>query len=199
MDRKGVYNKGRAGHARQVGNYRLIQQKYKKWRVGVAGLIGAFLVFAAVPEVGNLTQTSLLTSDTTVQLVQENPEEARKLIMDYTHGVVSSCTRYNLDECAAEGKELLSKLAESNSDVPALLSLAEAFEQAHTADLGLEACRYELAKKTLELKTFGEELATFVSAHEGLPNSELVADGLDSLAAAHDTLQEAVDSCYAAK
>lgn len=66
MERKGVYRKGRAGHARNVSSFRVTREHIKKYRFPIGGMLALLLVLSAAPAVGDQFQTSVVSSETSV-------------------------------------------------------------------------------------------------------------------------------------
>src|SRR3989338_4509501 len=111
MERRGPYNKGRAGHARNAGSYRILKEHYKKWRFPINGLLALVLLFGVAPMVGQDFQSSILTTPETTEMIHSDLEVAKKTVLEYAHDVIQDCREYRMNECVTDGEAMINDIA----------------------------------------------------------------------------------------
>jgi hypothetical protein len=195
MDRAGIYRKGRQGHARNVNSYKLAREKFKKWRLPFTAVLALLFVFGTAPIVGENFQASLLTNPETVNLVEKNPEGARKVLLSAFHDFLKDCERFLMTECIEEGKLLLHDIVNSGERLSLVFPSVEDFEERYEAAVALKACKFDLGKIALDAKANESALQNFLKKYgETLGSKELFyrSEWLKSSVIA---LNEFVDSC----
>lgn len=196
MERRGVYRKGSEGHTRNVNAYRMMQEKIKKWRGPLLGSLAIVFAFGLAPAGGDqLFQTSILTSPETRQLVESNPELARKTILDYAAGIAKECEQYGMDECKEEGDLLLSDLSNESIDTQTVFNGVVHYEEKTLAARAKAACKYQAAQYMNDLKDAQAKLSTFSDSY----GEALAIPGLngqvESLKNQISTVSEMLNSC----
>ena len=195
MERRGLYNKGRAGHARNVSPYRMMHEKFKKWRGPVLGALVLMLVFGLAPTCGDVYQASILTAPETPALVKENPSMARKTILDYASGIAKECEQYAMKQCAEQGKLLLADMANEAIDTQTVFNAVVSYEADTLNQRAKAACKYSAAQYMLDLQDAQSKLVTFTDSYgEALAIPDLQAEVL-RLKSQIGQVKELVDSC----
>ncbi len=165
MERKGSFNKGHAGHVRNASTYRIIKEKFKKWRGPTITAFVLVLAFGLSPMISNEFQTSVLTSGETQQLVDKDPALARKNIVEYAQGLIKECQTFELQDCVDEGNQLMSSISNEALDVHMVFTAVVDFEQ-KTVDIRAKAaCKYQAPKYLQDLKDAQSKMATFADAY----------------------------------
>lgn len=179
MERRNAYQKGRAGHARNINSYEMYREKYKKWRLPAAGLIGLLLVFGAAPVVGEEFQASLLTIQQAADLADADPAYAKKILLDEVKSFASECDRFKLSQCSADGVELISSMVDPNfkTDVRSLVSAVTRFEEKYQSNLAVKACEFDFGNAVLQAKSARNVMEEVMNKYEQALNApEFSAD-----------------------
>lgn len=128
MERKGIYRKGSAGHARNIASYRVYREKIKKWRIPLTGLLALALVLTSVPSTGEKFQASVLTQEQAFGLSSFQPAQIRKIILNTLKSFIDDCKKYFMDQCVDEGRVLVRQLiAGEEKDVFSFVQPSENF------------------------------------------------------------------------
>lgn len=195
MERKGVYVKGRAGHVRNVGMYRLYMQKGKKWRGPLTAFVAVLLVFGLAPVVGDEFQASLLTNSGTEQEIRANPEQARKIMLNSLAEFINDCERFKMTECVFSGRALIKNVINSGDRLLELLPAIEDYESSYEREIAVNACKFDLNGLVLKEKKLKKSVADFVERYgEALGVSSLI-ENVNKLSSAVTSLDELVSSC----
>lgn len=149
MERRGVYRKGSAGHARSVNLYRLFRQRNhhsKKWRWPITAVLALVLVFGLAPSVGDEFnfQASVLTLDQKQELLNAEPEALKKGLVNIIKSVVDDCSRFKMDACVLEGNALMNDIAVERADAVKYVSLTENFINRFETDIEFNKCKFDL-------------------------------------------------------
>ena len=196
MERRGIYRKGSAGHARNINTYQLYRQKYKKWRLPFAVLLAFTLIFGTVPGTGEIFQTSLLTANQKQELSQVKPELARKTILNELRVFVDSCKKYKIAECSEKGELVINDVVNSGDAVLATLDGVENFVAQYEAEVARDACKFELSTQMTALQDAKKSVAEFLNRYfDVLPDASL-KDGSKKLDEAVSSLGMFTDSCF---
>lgn len=194
MERRGSYQKGHAGHPRNVGAYRLARQNFKKWRVPVTGVLALMLVFGVAPVVGDEFQTSLITAGDTAQTVRAHPQEAKKVLLDVLGTFVRDCERFKMTECHEHGRALIADVA-NTGDLEKVLPRIDAFESAYEVELARNACEFDLGGVASRLQFAKKEAQAFVDRYSQSLSQETLAVSVAQLSESASQLQAVVRSC----
>lgn len=195
MDRVGIYRKGRQGHARNINSYKLAREKFKKWRLPFTALLALVIVFGTAPLVGEDFQTSLLTNRETVNLVEKNPEEARKVLLGALHDFMKDCERFLMTKCVEEGKLLLRDIVNSGENLLAVLPAIEDFEERFEGEVALKACKFDLGKIGVDARVNDRALREFLERYGETLGSETLFNRAENFQSSAAALNEFVDSC----
>lgn len=122
MDRKSIYNKGRAGHARVVNSYRVWREKAKRWKFPIGGLAVVLALMVSVDLAGDSLHTNVLESfdatkagDSGVSITEENLDVAKKGFLMLISSELEGCREFNISECVDEGEILVNKVSSIDS------------------------------------------------------------------------------------
>lgn len=150
MERRGVYRKGSAGHARSFNLYRLFRQRdhhshNNKWRWPITAVLALMLVFGVAPSVGDEFnfQASVLTADKKQELLNAEPEALKKGLVNIIKSVVDDCARFKMNACVFEGNALMNDIAVETGDAVKYISLAENFIIRFEADIEFNKCKFD--------------------------------------------------------
>lgn len=148
MERRGVYRKGSAGHARSTNLYRLFRQRdhhSKKWRWSITAVLALVLVFGLAPSVGDEFnfQASVLTLDQKQELLNAEPEALKKGLVNIIKSVVDDCEKFKMDACVLEGNALMNEIAVETGDPVKYVSFAENFINRFEADIEFNKCKFD--------------------------------------------------------
>lgn len=165
MEKRGIYNKGRQGHARNVNTYYLSRQKFKKWRLPLTALLALMFVFGVAPIVGDEFKAAVLTVDPALQLATTDPVQSRKMLMSTVQSFIADCGRLVIPSCTDEGKILLNDIVDSRSDVLGLVQRVEIFEGAFFEEVAQKACRFDVGNNVVKMKLIQKDLEDFVSKY----------------------------------
>ena len=197
MERRGIYRKGSAGHSRNVSSYKVYRQKFKKWRFPFVLLLALVIVFGTAPIVGEEFQASLITAPETAALVNANPDQARKVILDALHDFVRDCDRFKMEQCVSEGKILVSNVINSKSDLNQFLPVIEKFEDRFSPQLSRSACKFDLGNALITAKSFQKTTSGFMERYGGEFEDAGLSDAAVKLDSAVVFLDKFVESCFA--
>lgn len=195
MDRRGVYRKGSAGHARNVGSYRLYMQNFKKWRRPMTGLLAVILIFGLAPRTGDLSQTSILTAEQAQVFADMPAEEVKKALMESVKAFADECAKFKMEECGREGNELLQGIAGAEIGVGESVSAAVEYEDRFSAALSSNVCRYELSRNIAKLRAVSRQARDFAAEYEILFSGRQLEGAIASTDSAAAQLSEFVKSC----
>lgn len=195
MDRSGIYRKGRQGHARNINSYKLAREKFKKWRFPFTAFLALVIVFGTAPMVGEDFQASLLTNPETVNMVDKNPEDARKVLLGAFHDFLKDCERFLMTECVEEGKLLVHDIVNSGDRLSFVLPAVEDFEERYEAAVALKACKFDLGKIAMDVRVNESVLQNFLKKYGETLGSEELFDRGETLKSSVAALNEFVDSC----
>ncbi len=195
MEHKGVYNKGSAGHVRNASTYRIIREKFKKWRGPTITAFVLVLAFGLSPYMGGDLQTSVLTSGETLQLVDKNPQEARKNVVSYQKDLITQCQTFQLTDCVEEGNQIMNAISNEALDVHIALSAVVDFEQKTLDARSKAACKYEAPKYVNDLKAAQSKLATFADSYSDSSSVNDIADQVKNLSEMITKLEATLNSC----
>lgn len=197
MERRGVYRKGSAGHARNASSFRIYREHFKRWRVTLTAFLAFALLLSTAPQVGDQFKASLLSVDEASQLSQMSAQDARKTLLNELHVFVNDCATYALDECKAEGDALLANLASGEPETSAMLRAVEDFVLGFETDLALMACRYELAEAVNNLKKVENSLSQFQERYGEMLSTSVGQQHQKRLQQTRLALTTFVESCAA--
>lgn len=195
MERNGVYRKGRMGHVRNINSFRLLQEKAKKWRTPLFTALTLLLVFGISPAVGDNFQASILTAPETQELLKENPDLARKNVIQYAQGIIKECDQYKLTACSQEGRKLLSDLANDTIDTRSVFNAVVIFEEQTTHERAIAACRYAAPQYLQNMKDAQSKLATFADSYAVSLDLKTLNDTVQKLERDVSDVEAAVASC----
>lgn len=198
MDRKNIYNKGRAGHARNVNMYRLYRQKFKRWRFPLTAILALMLVFGVAPVVGEEFQASLLTVNEISNVANTNPYEARKLLLNELKSFTDDCQKFKMDECKTQGQSLISEFARPVSerdDLRQLIQNVSVFEEKFAGEVALNACQFDLGNAVIKAMPLQRDIEDFVRKYGYDLNSSELAGYSDNLRNGLQKLDFLVESC----
>lgn len=118
MDRKSIYNKGRAGHARVVNSYRVWREKAKRWKFPIGGLVVVLALMVSVDLAGDSLHTNVLESfdaskagDSGISLTEENLDVAKKGFLMLIGSELEGCREFQISQCISEGEALVNKVS----------------------------------------------------------------------------------------
>lgn len=194
MDKRGIYRKGSAGHARNINAYRLSMQRFKRWRYPLTVLLALVFVFGAAPIVGEQMQTSLLTAQERIQLQKAPAEDVRKVLLNSIKSFVDECEKFKITQCVENGKALIRDVIHSGNGVYGMVSEAENFEARFSSAVANAACKYELGGILAQINSSQSSLKTFLDAY----GEDLGADSLASFGKLKEVsaaLNKVVKSC----
>lgn len=195
MERKGVYRKGRQGHVRNINSYQLFRQKFKKWRMPLTGLLALILVFGTAPIVGDEFQASLLIADDTPALVEQNPQQARKVLLNALNSFIKDCEKFRMTQCVEHGNALIKDVVNSGDQLKKVLPAVEDFEQSFESELALNACKYDLRSVLVKTKSTKKELQKFLDRFGDLLASENLTNAAQLFDSVIVNLNGVVDNC----
>lgn len=146
MDRRGIYRKGSAGHARNVNSYRVYREKFKKWRIPLTALVSLVFVFGAAPIVGDNFSASVFTSGSVRLELPDgvSTEQLRKTLLDQLNSFTKQCKELSVTQCEAEGETLAKGVAAPNADLQFQAQNAVAFMARFEPLLAQAACADDL-------------------------------------------------------
>lgn len=184
---------------RNASPYRIDMQHHKqwarKWRYPLTALVAVLFILGTAPVVGDSLTASILTLPETKELIQSNPVEARKVLLDETFRFAKECKRLALNECSKRGGELADILADDTKQLETTVKLLETFFGEFEPQLSRRLCIYDVGNLTAELKKQSAILGKFTHENEGaFEDSQLAekAQELENLAA---DLQAFVEAC----
>ncbi len=195
MERKGSYNKGSAGHVRNASTYRIMQEKFKRWRGPTITAFVLVIAFGLSPLIGSDLQTSVLSSGETAQLVNENPTEARKNIVAYQADLIAACKKFDLVDCVDEGTQLMNALSNEALDVHIALSSVVDFEQKTLDARAKAACKYEGPNYLNELKAAQSKLVDFSQKYDSFEAASALGGQVQDLETAVSKLEATLKAC----
>lgn len=195
MERKGVYNKGKQGHARNVNSYFLAMQRFKKWRLPLTVLLALMFIFGISPVVGEEFQASLVTLEEQAGIANQDPKHMRKALLDEIQSFVHDCEKWKLPSCVNAGKTLITSIANPEHDVSQLIPEAVKFEDSFASEVGGKACRYELGNILQEIQSVRKKLSVFTATYGDFLDSALLRDRIDAFDKTADQLALFVKSC----
>lgn len=137
MERKGVYNKGRQGHARNARNAHgslFPHQAFKKFRLPFVAVLAFMFVFGVAPMMGDKLETSVVTYDAAITTSASALSDAAVVL------------------CKGELTRVTDQLKTAEETL-------QVFEQNHAADFAgasLEARAYRLSEAVAALTAFVE-------------------------------------------
>lgn len=150
MERRGVYRKGSAGHARSINLYRLFRQRdhhnhSNKWRWPITAVLAIALVFGVAPSVGDEFnfQASILTMDQKQELLDAKPEVLKKELVGILKSVVDDCAKFKMDACVLEGNALMNDIAVERGDAVKYVDLAENFIGRFEMEIEFNECKFD--------------------------------------------------------
>lgn len=150
MERRGVYRKGSAGHARSINLYRLFRQRdhhshNNKWRWPITAVLALMLVFGVAPNVGDEFnfQASILTADQKQELLNAEPEALKKGLVEIIKSVVDDCAKFKMEACVLEGNALMNEIAVETGNPVKYVALAERFIDRFEADIEFNMCKFD--------------------------------------------------------
>ncbi|MEK7523647.1 MAG: hypothetical protein AAB588_01320 [Patescibacteria group bacterium] len=194
MERRGSYQKGHAGHPRNVGAYRLARQNFKKWRVPLTAVMALMFVFGAAPVVGDEFQTSLITAGETAQTVRAHPQEAKKVLLSALGTFVRDCERFKMTECHEHGRALIADIANAG-DLEKVLPSVDSFEAAYEVELARNACEFDLGRIAANVQSAQKEAQAFADRYSQSLSQETLASSVAQLSDSVSQLQAVVKSC----
>lgn len=195
MERRGIYRKGSQGHARNISSYRLARQSFRKWRYPLTAFLALVFVFGTAPVVGDEFQASLLTNGETAGLVRQNPEKARKVILNLLHEFVKDCERFKIATCSEVGRLLVSDIVNSGDRLSEVIPAVQDFEERFEEEVALKACKYDLGKLLLPAKSASRDIAKFFERYgEALDSGELNRN-VAELGTSLQSLEHIVEFC----
>lgn len=195
MEKGGIYRKGRQGHARNVNTYKLSREKFKKWRLPFTAVLAILLVFGTAPIVGENFQASLLTHPETVDMVEKNPEAARKILLGALHDFLKDCERFLMTECTEKGKLLLHDIVNSGEKLFLTLPAVEDFEERFEGEVALKACKFDLGKIGVEANLQKRALEDFLKRYGETLGSETLSKAASAFQSSVESLNQFVESC----
>lgn len=197
MERRGIYRKGSAGHARNVNSYRLYMQRIKKWRFPLTALLALVLVFGVVPGTGEKFQTSLLTATETQKLGTLQPDTARKIVLNALSDFLHDCEKFKLTQCTEQGKLVLNDVINSGNFVLNIVPSVEQFVARFEKQVAQAVCKYELSGLAPDAESIEESLASFLKKYGDVIDAVLLEKQEKQLANSAVELRRFVESCIA--
>lgn len=195
MERKGVYRKGRAGHARNASSFRIYREHMKKWRVPFTALMALFVVFATAPAVGDELQTSLLTTGQVEEMHEIEPVEGRKLLLSMVDEFVKECEKFRVVACSEEGKKVSADIASASVDLSLLVHAVEEFASRFEEQVAQMACRQSLAEVIAAGNEQQRTLSTFVEKYGDVLQAPSLEKQVTQLAEVNQALNAVVQYC----
>lgn len=199
MERRGIYRKGSAGHARNINSYRIYTETMKhvrKWRWPLTAMFALVIVFGVTPGVGEQFQTALLTADQTEKLAQVDAEEGRKIIINSLKDFMDDCSRFKIPNCAEEGSALMNEVINPENDVLTNVYLVENFVAKYEETVARASCRYDLRAAYLRTQEASEAAEVFLERYGDVVDSADLEKYLQDLNETADNLELFVESCF---
>ncbi|MBI4994762.1 hypothetical protein HZC21_03920 [Candidatus Peregrinibacteria bacterium] len=202
MERRGIYRKGSAGHARSVNLYRLFRQRSqhsKKWRWPITAVLALMLVFGIAPSVGDdfQFQTSVLTADEKQVLLNAEPEVFKKSLLNVLKTFVDDCGRFRLADCVSAGQVLMNDVVNARGDLAKYLDKAEDFFSRFETDVALNACKFDLGKIVAEGAQTKNNLNDFLGKYGDVLENVELQDFSAAISSSLNKIKSFVDSCGA--
>lgn len=205
MDKRGIYNKGKQHHARNVNTYLLTRQRWKKWRLPLTALFIAMMLFGTAPTVGDEFQTSLLTSapndlhevltEVVTEVSTSSPEQAKKAILGALKSFIDECDRLALDSCTRAGEELLHTVSNSRHDMASFVGPLVQFEEKFAPHIAVTACRFDLGNSVAEMRSLQRRWHSFQENYGDSLGNEKFASFASTFSEALSLLEAFVQSC----
>ena len=196
MERKGVYNKGHAGHPRNVGMYRLFRQKFKKWRGPLTALIALAIMVGTAPMVGNELSASTLTASDIAAIAKTNLAEARAVLGNSLATFSAECGRLKIDACKNEASGLAKEIGVTSS-VAATAQKVEVLKTKFKPALAKAACVTDLAAAVANGNAVKVTVQKFEDQYGSAKENAPVAMHLEALKESMAGLELFVESCRA--
>ncbi len=198
MERRGPYNKGRAGHARGASPYRIYQEHFKKWRGPLTGFMAAVLIFAVAPMVGQdgvASEVSVLSSSGTTAQIQADPVAAKKSVVALAHEIVEDCRTYGLEACVQDGEQLVQNVGTKTLSANEVVAALADFDGKYSSAVAQAACTFDFQNALTEMNNAQKKLSAFGAKYGSDFTVDSFADRSEDLANSLNAFEVFVKSC----